>query len=189
MEVQMRGLIGILAGFVLLCGCHQQSVPGEKQDDAEVNEKVVNATASNYEHLKELGWLVGSWIDQDENIVVTSDWKWAMNKNFLIQNFSMKVLDHDELQGRQIIGWDPVNARLHSWIFDSDGGFGESDWSKDGDSWFASTVYTLSDGRKASATHIYTKVGDNSYTFASQNRDVDGKVLPNIGPFKIIRNK
>ncbi len=108
------------------------------------------------------------------------------HKNFLMQNFSMKVLDQNELQGCQIIGWDPIQEKIRSWVFDSDGGFGEGYWSQQGDSWYVNMSFTLADGRKASSTNIYTKV-DGSYTFASEGRDVNGEVLPNIEPVKVVK--
>ena len=59
----------------------------------------------------------------------------------------------------------------------------------EGDTWYASLTFTMPQGQIASATHIYRKIDDNTYTFASVSRDVDGQLLPNIGPFKIIRTK
>ena len=95
-------------------------------------------------------------------------------------------MEHNELEGQQIIGWDPVKETIRSWIFDSDGGFGGSLWSKRGDNkWYAHTHFTLADGRKASAMHVYTKINDTTYTFESRARDIDGQLLPNIGPFTV----
>ena len=139
--------------------------------------------------LKELSWLVGSWIDQDENIDVNSTYRWDKGGHFLIEHFVMKITESDDLEGYQIIGWDPVEDRLHSWIFDTDGGYGESVWTKLEGSWLLNTVFTLYDGRKASATHIYTKIDDNTYTFESENRDIDGEVLPDIGPFNVVKKR
>lgn len=151
-----------------------------------VNE--MNRSLSHFEQLKELDWLAGNWIDEDDNIDVKYTVEWDKNKNFLTQHFALSILGLEELSGRQIIGWDPVDKKIHSWIFDSDGGYGESVWSKEGNTWYESLTFTLPQGGKASATHIYQKIDDDTYTFASENRDVGGVLLPNIGPFKIIRN-
>ena len=162
-----------------------------KENDTWLLQKIseVNllAAPSNFEHLKELNWLVGSWEDVGENVSVTSTYTWDTNKNFLTQHFIMKVLDQKELEGVQIIGWDPIKKKIRSWVFDSDGGFGESYWSNDGNSWYAALVFTLTDGKKSTATHVITKVDNNSYTFSSVGRDIDGRILPDIGPFKAVR--
>lgn len=145
------------------------------------------APPSHFEHLKDLDWLVGKWVNTDEDLVFTSHYRWDKSKNFLTQHFTLKVLDHKQLSGKQIIGWDPIKQQVRSWVFDSEGGFGENTWSKNGNSWYLTAVFTLSDGQRATATHIITQVDDKTYTFASVGRDIDGRVLPNIGPFKVVK--
>ena len=34
-----------------------------------------------------------------------------------------------------MIGYDPVKGRLRSWVFDSEGGFGEGSWRQEGNKW------------------------------------------------------
>lgn len=142
---------------------------------------------SHFEHLKGLNWLVGHWVNNDEDLVFSNTYRWDKNKNFIIQEYALVVLGHKQLTGEQVIGWDPRTNKIRSWIFDSDGGFGESTWSQDGDTWYVNAVYTLSDGRRSSATQIFTKVDATTYTFSSVGRDLDGRVLPDIGPFKVVR--
>ena len=144
---------------------------------------------SHQEELKELAWLVGNWEDTDEDMEIHSWWRWAGNKNFLVQTFSSTILGQKDIRGKQILGWDPAEKRLRSWIFDSEGGFGKCYWSRIDGSWYASTIFTLPDGRKASATHIYKKIDNDTYQFSCENRDVDGRLLPNIGPYKVVRSK
>ena len=38
-------------------------------------------------------------------------------------------------RGTQRIGWDPVAGQFRSWDFDSQGGYSEGLWSRDGDRW------------------------------------------------------
>lgn len=151
----------------------------------EINEIELQKAPSNFEHLKELAWLIGKWEDADDNIDILFDNQWDKNKNFIIQNFTMKILEKDDLQGKQIIGWDPVKEVVRSWIFDSDGGFGEGTWEKTDKSWYSTMRFTLGDGRVASSTNIYTPVDEHSYTFASVDREVDGEVLPDMDPVTV----
>lgn len=154
---------------------------------SEVREVEDIAPPSHYEHLKELNWLIGSWIDEDEDTTVITSYEWDRYKNFLIQHFSVAVEGKFQVEGKQIIGWDPLQKKIRSWIFDSDGGFGEAKWSKKGSSWIAETTQILNDGRKASATHIFTPINTESYKWESVERDVDGELLPDIDPVTIVR--
>jgi uncharacterized protein (TIGR02246 family) len=148
------------------------------------------APPTHYEHIKDLDWFVGGWVSQDDDTVITKNlYEWDHNKNFLVHSFIMDVLGQKELSGEEVIGWDPIEKKIRSWTFDSDGGFGHGVWSKEDDSWYVAVVYILPDGKRASATHIYTKVDGNAYTFSSVSRDIDGKLLPNIGPFKAVRSE
>lgn len=144
---------------------------------------------SQFDKLEKLNWLVGAWVDESEGVEISSKWGWDKHKNFLTERFTMKVLDDNEFEGFQIIGWDPAHEKIHLWVFDSDGGFGEGTLAQEDHNWYASIVYTLPDGKIGSATNIYTKVDDNTYTFSSVGRDIDGIVLPNVGPYKIVRKQ
>lgn len=145
--------------------------------------------ASQFDKLKDLDWLVGKWSDESnsDNIEINSEWKWDKHKNFLTERFSIKVLGEDDFEGFQMFAWDPAKEKIRSWVFDSDGGFGEGTLTHTDNSWYAPMVYTLPDGSTATATNIYTKENDHSYTFSSVDRDIGGTLLPNVGPFKIIK--
>lgn len=155
----------------------------------EIRDIAIEQAPSQFEHLKEIDWLVGEWVDHDENVEITFSCKWDKYKNFLTQRFTTKILGQHQLEGQQIIAWDPIKEQIRSWVFDSDGGVGEGFWTKKNNSWYVHMSYTLADARRASATLIYTKIDDNSYTFASTGRDIDGEVLPDIDPVKIERKQ
>jgi hypothetical protein len=143
---------------------------------------------SSYEHLKELEWMIGSWIDQDEEATVQTDCDWTKNQNFINRSFAVVVGEEVDLAGMQIIGWDPVAKQIRSWIFDSDGGFSEGKWSRKGDDrWFIQQNGTLPDGGRTSAVNIITRVNDNSFTWQSVNREVNGDILPNVDEVLVVR--
>lgn len=154
-----------------------------------VREVTVTPPPSHFENLQELAWLIGNWQDTDDNVDIDNQFTWDKYKNFIKQHFTLKVLDHDELEGIQYIGYDSADKKIHSWVFDSDGGVGQGSWTKDGDAWYVNITYTLGDGRVASAIHIYRKINDNSYSFSSTGRDVDGEVLPDLDPVTFVRAK
>lgn len=145
-----------------------------------ISEIKLQEPSSHFEQLKDLAWLVGKWEDSDDNVDILFDNQWDKYKNFITQYFKMEIHGQDDIEGKQIIAWDPVKNAVRSWVFDSDGGFGEGTWEKMDKSWYATMRFTLGDGRVASSINIYTPVDDHSYTFASIEREVDGEVLPDM---------
>lgn len=154
-----------------------------------INEIQLQEAPSNFEQLKDLAWLIGRWADTDENIEILFDNRWDKNKNFIIQDFIMKIYGQDDIEGKQLIAWDPVKEVIRSWIFDSDGGFGEGTWKKEDKSWYATMNFTLGEGGVASSINVYTPIDDHSYTFASEEREVDGEILPDIDPVTVEKIK
>ena len=144
---------------------------------------------SNYEHLKDLEWMVGSWIDddKDDDATIQTDCSWTKNKNFMTRSFAVVVGDKVDMSGMQIIGWDPIAKQIRSWIFDSDGGFAEGKWKRKGDRWLIQQAGTLPDGRKSSAVNIIKKVDNDSFTWQTVQRSVDGDVLPDVDEITIVR--
>lgn len=135
---------------------------------------------SHYEELKELEWMVGSWIDDNDGTLIETECEWTKNRNFLTRSFKMTIGDRIDMSGMQIIGWDPANKQVRSWVFDSDGGFSDGKWTRKGNRWFIKNVGTLADGGQTTATHIITEVDNDSFTWQSIDRTVDDEVLPNV---------
>lgn len=152
-----------------------------------VTEEEVVQVLSNYEQLKDLEWLVGNWVDQDDTATVVTECHWSRNENFLVRSFAVHIGDVLDLSGMQLIGWDPSTKQIRSWVFDSDGGFGYGTWSKKGNRWSVQQTAVLPDGRKSSAVNILTYVDDNTMTLQSVNRTVDGELLPNIEEVVVIK--
>lgn len=144
---------------------------------------------SNYEHLKELEWMIGSWHDADTqtSVEIQTDCEWAKNKNFMTRSFAIAIGDRVNRAGMQIIGWDPVAKQIRSWVFDSDGGFGEGSWNHKGNQWFVQSTDTLPDGSKATSEIIMTYIDANSFQVESVNREIDGELQPNVDPVIVVR--
>jgi uncharacterized protein (TIGR02246 family) len=142
---------------------------------------------SNYEHLKELDWMVGSWVDSDDKVAIHTDCEWTKNQNFMTRSFAIANGDEINLSGMQIVGWDPVAKKIRSWVFDSNGGFGEGTWTKKDNRWIIQQTGVLPDGGKTSAVNIVTYVDNDSYKWQSTNREVDGEILPNIDEVLVVR--
>jgi hypothetical protein len=127
--------------------------------------------------LKDLEWLVGEWVDDSPKIEVALNVKWATNKAFLLMDYVVKREGLEPLEVTVRVGWDGHNNRIRSWIFDSNGGFAEAYWQKDGKRWLVGTSGILADGGTGGSTNIYEFVDANSFVWRATERDVDGQPL------------
>ncbi|TVS15155.1 MAG: SgcJ/EcaC family oxidoreductase [Planctomycetaceae bacterium] len=149
-------------------------------------ERDVLPLTSPQDALKDLEWLIGTWEDQTENGHVVTTIRWAPNRAFLIRSFAAYV-DDQEQQGTQVIGWDPRNRQIRTWIFHSDGSFGQGTISRHDDAWMLKMSQTLSDGRTAAGTQILTRVDDNTITVQVIGETVAGELIPTADPVTVVR--
>lgn len=155
--------------------------------DRVTEEDVPAPVPSHYEQLKELEWMIGRWVDQDEQATVVTECNWTKNNNFITRSFTVQIHDRIDMAGMQIIGWDPSTKQIRSWVFDSDGGFGQGTWTKKDNRWYIQQSGILPDGRKSSAVNIITCLDDGTCTLQSVNRTADGELLPNIAEVTITK--
>lgn len=162
-----------------------------KRDDVwkldSVRETSIPEPSPGRPELQHLGWLVGKWIDQSPDATVEAKVDWTKNEKFLNWSFKISVPGMDDLEGTQFIGWDPAAGTIRSWMFDSDGGFGGGTWSQNGAQWIVKFSQVMPDGRRASATNIYTRVDDDTYTWKSIGRSLDGGALADVEEVTIVR--
>ena len=154
-----------------------------------VTEEDTPVTLSHYKHLKQLEWMIGAWVDGDDQAKIETTCKWTRNKNFITRSFTVSVRDRIDMAGMQVIGWDPAAKRIRSWVFDSDGGFAEGRWTRKGERWSIVTSGTLPDGRKSSSVNVITRVDDNQFKWQSVSRMIGGNLQPNIDEVAVVRNK
>jgi uncharacterized protein (TIGR02246 family) len=144
-------------------------------------------TLSAHDRLKELEWLVGEWINESQDAVVHTTCKWAESGNFLIREFTMKTHGQPVLSGNQRIGWDPVRGQIKTWIFDTEGGFGEGYWSRNGDEWVIKAEGVRQDGKHASMTNILKRLGKDRASWQSVDRTLGGVAVPGVDEFTLVR--
>ncbi len=139
-----------------------------------------------HEQLKPLAWLVGDWIDDDGSAVVRSSCRWSDDGNFLLQDFKLQLDGRDAMSVTQRIGWDPLTKRIHSWVFDSEGGYGESSWTREGNAWVIKATGVRPDGTTASATNALIPAGTDGYLWRSTDRVVADERQPAV-EVKVVR--
>ncbi|HMK34622.1 MAG TPA: SgcJ/EcaC family oxidoreductase [Desulfomonilaceae bacterium] len=152
-----------------------------------VEEEETSVPLDTIAKLGELEWLIGDWVDQDENATVETTFRWTKDYAFITGTFRVIVGDRVDLEGTQVIGWDPVAKKLRSWIFDNEAGFGEGEWSRESNRWTVNVKSVLGTGQKASSMNIYTYVDPNSFTWQSVSRAVDGELMPDIDEVTVVR--
>jgi len=152
-----------------------------------VSEEDTPVVLSHYEHLQELEWMIGTWIDGDDQSVIETTCEWTKNRNFITRMYSLTVGDRIEVSGMQIVGWDPAAQQIRSWVFDSDGGFGQGVWRRKDKTWYIQMSGTAPDGSNSSSVNIITYVDDNTFTWQSINRQAGGELLPNVDEVAVVR--
>jgi uncharacterized protein (TIGR02246 family) len=140
-----------------------------------------------HERLKELEWLVGDWVNESQDAIVSTTCAWAKGGNFLDREFTMKTEGRPVLSGTQRIGWDPLKKQFKTWIFDSEGGHGEGYFTRIGDEWVIKVEGVREDGRPASATNIITRLGKDRMSWRSVQRTLGGAAIPGVDEFVIVR--
>ena len=140
-----------------------------------------------HDRLKELEWLVGDWVNESQDAVVSTSCKWAKGGNFLDREFTMKTEGRPVLSGTQRIGWDPLKRQFKTWIFDSEGGHGEGYFTRTGNQWVVKVEGVGQDGQPVSATNIITRLGKDRMSWQSTERTVGGSAVPGIDEFVVVR--
>lgn len=140
--------------------------------------------------LADLEWMVGDWKVIDEHPaadraagepVIEVSTKWNETKTFL--NRVMTIThskDAPPLRITQRIGWDPLSRSIRSWVFGSDGSYGEATWSRDGQSWVAEARAVMPDGRQTSSLNIYSYDGKDRCAWRSVPTHIGGEHVPRV---------
>jgi len=143
---------------------------------------------SNAEFLDELEWLNGKWHHKDGDTEIFLDCAEVANGNFRTHRFQVKTRGEITHEGTQVIGYDPAKKQLRSWVFASDGSFGDGYIESKGERWTIRASGILPDGEKSSATQILTKKGDDSFTWHVVDRTVGARSLPNAPEITMTRS-
>jgi uncharacterized protein (TIGR02246 family) len=149
---------------------------------------VVREWPSEGVSLRDLEWLIGTWEAKRDNTDVRTTYEWWGDKTFIRVKISVKRKD-SAIEGFQMIGKDRSTGQLRSWTFDPDGSFSEATWSRDGKKWLLDAAAVMEDGSVQAATNIITRIDDDTFTFQSVMRSVDGEDDDDIAPVRVTRVK
>jgi uncharacterized protein (TIGR02246 family) len=146
-----------------------------------------DAATTPHQHLEELAWLVGEWTDESPDSLVHTTCRWTDDGHFLLRDFTVRVQGKPVMTVNERIGWDASKHQIRSWVFDSEGGHGTGLWSRGAKEWVIKSTGILPDGRTATATHILTRVGPQSARWASVERTVGDRVVPDHAEYLMVR--
>jgi uncharacterized protein (TIGR02246 family) len=138
--------------------------------------------------LRDLEWLIGTWVAKRPDTEVRTTYEWMWDKSFIRVHFTIRQKDRT-LSGLQMIGKDLASGQLRSWTFESEGGFGEAAWGRDGKSWVLDSAGRLTDGTTLATTIILTPLDRDSFTWQAVRRSLDGEELDDLPPVKVTRVK
>jgi uncharacterized protein (TIGR02246 family) len=137
--------------------------------------------------LRELEWLVGDWVDEGEEGKVASTVRWEEGKKFLVRKYALQAGGEPDRSGTQWIGWDPQAKQIRSWIFDSDGDFGQGQWTRSGDAWIIKANGVTGDGLTTSSTQVIERINKDSLKLRANERIVGTELLPDIEETVMVR--
>ncbi len=140
-----------------------------------------------HDRLKDLEWMIGEWVEERSDSVVRLICRWSDDKNFLLRSVTVKHEGKAVLTISQRIGWDPLARQIRSWEFDSEGGFGEGRWSRDGERWVVKHSDVQPGGTTSSATNVMTREGADMIKWTSTDRVVGDQSDPGEESYVLVR--
>jgi uncharacterized protein (TIGR02246 family) len=123
-----------------------------------------------HDRLESLSFLVGEWVNEGSDAVVRITYRWSEDQNFLLGDFHVSRAGSVVMQSSQRIGWDPLAGKVRSWMFDSDGGFGDGSWTYVDGAWVIKSTAVLPDGQTGSATITVSPQGNDRYLLKGTDR-------------------
>jgi hypothetical protein len=104
----------------------------------------------------------------------------------------LQVVRRRQLPAPRVHDEDPgpdraLRHQFRTWIFDSEGGFGEGYWTREGDRWTIKAEGVRQDGQHASLTSIITRTGKDRASWRFVDRTIGGAAVPGVDEFTIVR--
>jgi len=155
----------------------------ELRDDASATRE----TSDQGGPLRDLAWLVGDWVDEGEEGKVASTVRWEEGQKFLVRKFSVQIAGEPSRSGTQWIGWDPQAKQIRSWVFDSEGDFGQGQWTRSGNAWIVKASGVTGDGLTTSSTQVIEPINKDSLKLRSTDRVIGTELLPDIDEVVMVR--
>jgi uncharacterized protein (TIGR02246 family) len=149
--------------------------PEDKWMVASVREFAADPPPTPHELLQPLAWLVGDWVSEGGDSVVRISYRWSDDGNFLLGDYKVTANGQTSMDSVQRVGWDPLRQQVRSWLFDSDGGYGDGEWMAFEDGYLIRSSAVMPDGSVGSANIEARKLSDAQFVLKGTNRIVAGE--------------
>lgn len=149
--------------------------------------EAVDMHSSHHDQVAQLEFLVGEWVDEGPQSHVHFSCRWDESGNYLIRDFSVQVAGARAWSGTQRIGYDPLSGHLKAWVFDSDGGYSDGYFHREGESWVLQSSGVTGDGHMASGTNAFTRIDDHRIAWDAVDRVVGGERIADTVKMTIVR--
>ena len=149
------------------------------------------ALPGNYEHLKKLEPLIGTWtgefesphdwptanIKKGDKIIRTLTYKWDLDKSIISNHQTWGQPGSDPVwQSTWLIGWDTLNKRIVCFAFENTGGHQViDDWEIQGDKVTAKGKGSDPFGRKTTFTVVISDIKKDSCVWQIRDTTIAGK--------------
>ena len=163
------------------------------------------APLGNYEHLKKLEPLIGTWtgefvapqdwptanIKKGDKLTITSTYKWDLDKSAISNHQTYGQPGSDPVwQATFLIGWDTANKRIVCFAFENTGGHQVvDDWEIQGDKVTAKGKGSDPFGRKTTFIMVISDIKKDSCVREVIDVTIDGKKQPDFAKVTLKRAK
>ena len=130
--------------------------------------------------LADLDWLVGDWTATGRDAAIDISAHWNETHTFLLRELSVIRDGKVAFSATQRIGRDPLTGKIRSWLFDSDGGYGEGLWTKKGKSWVVQATGALPDGKRTLSTNVFAPAGPDGISWKTSGARVGDEPRPDL---------
>ena len=127
------------------------------------------------EHLQDLAWLEGEWVNEGTDATIQLNFHWSDDGNFLLGEYETFVGGESQGKATQRFGWDPVCQQIRSWLFEPDGAYSEATWAPNAEGWTCKSNTVLPDGTTGSATVRILAKGPDQFVLRGNDRVIAGE--------------
>jgi uncharacterized protein (TIGR02246 family) len=143
--------------------------------------------ASASEEIKQIGGLIGEWVNESQGELVMTSYRWGDNRRSVLSEFKVQSGGRPARSGSERIAWDPLTKKLHSWVANSEGGLAEGVWTRNGNQWVIKMSGVTGDGKPVSSTNVLARVAKDRMIWQSRDRVIGDELMPNIEGISIVR--
>jgi len=138
--------------------------------------------------LDDLAWLIGHWEAEGAHGKAQVICEWGKGQSYIVAHMKLDAPGEGLVTATQLIGWDPNQQRIRSFLFDSRGCFTEGIWTDEGDAWVVKAIETHPNGKRVSSTRLYSRIDENTAIWESIDDDPAGAATADVR-FRLTRKK